>query len=65
MHYFVGKLLPEERGSIPYLPTTAELLKFLEENTILRSPLTGYVTARNFDKDYCFSIIFNGLWEKS
>ena len=31
MHYFVGKLLPEERGSIPYLPTTAELLKFLEE----------------------------------
>ena len=31
MHYFVGKLLPEERGSIPYLPTTAELLKFLKE----------------------------------
>ena len=31
MQYFIGKLLPEERGSIPYLPTTADLLKFLEE----------------------------------
>ena len=28
----------------------------MEENTILRSPLTGYVTARNFDKGDMFSM---------
>lgn len=30
MHYFVGKLLPEERGVLPYVPTTAEYLALLE-----------------------------------
>ena len=31
-------------------------LKNLEENTILRSPITGYVTARNYDKNDMYAM---------
>ena len=31
MNYFLNKVLPEEKDAIPYLPTTAEYLKFLED----------------------------------
>lgn len=33
-----------------------ETLKNLEENTILRSPITGYVTARNYDRGDMYSM---------
>ena len=58
------KSLYEEGGVSQSDFETAELgyklrksnYKNVEENTILRSPITGYVTARNFDKGDMFSM---------